>query len=118
MAMVLITHFYFTSLEVYGDEKVNVTVAPFTKHIKIFLYSPSVQFIFLFQVVKHQEFLSLQVEQLSNLLKSDDLNVVTEENVFESLMNWVQHDNANREQHLPSLLKLIKLPLLSSEVLN
>ncbi|KAH9627698.1 hypothetical protein HF086_016852 [Spodoptera exigua] len=67
------------------------------------------------QVVKHQEFLSLQSDQLSNLLKSDDLNVVTEENVFESLMTWVQHDSATRECHLATLLKLIKLPLLSSE---
>lgn len=67
-------------------------------------------------MVKHQEFLSLQTEQLASLLKSDDLNVVTEENVFESLMTWVQHDSANREQYLPTLLKLIKLPLLSSEV--
>ncbi|KAI8421797.1 hypothetical protein MSG28_009754 [Choristoneura fumiferana] len=68
-------------------------------------------------VVKHQEFLSLQVDQLASLLKSDDLNVVTEENVFESLMTWVQHDCPKREQHLPTLLKLIKLPLLSSEPL-
>lgn len=68
--------------------------------------------------MKHQEFLSLQVEQLANLLKSDDLNVVTEENVFESLMTWVHHDCPKREQHLPTLLKLIKLPLLSSEVSN
>lgn len=67
-------------------------------------------------MVKHQEFLSLQADQMANLLKSDDLNVVTEENVFESLMTWVQHDSANRESHLPTLLKLIKLPLLSSEV--
>lgn len=68
-------------------------------------------------MVKHQEFLSLQVDQMANLLKSDDLNVVTEENVFESLMTWVQHDSASRETHLPTLLKLIKLPLLSSEVM-
>lgn len=67
-------------------------------------------------MVKHQEFLGLTDEQLASLLKSDDLNVVTEENVFESLMTWVQHDSANREKHLPTLLKLIKLPLLSSEV--
>lgn len=66
--------------------------------------------------MKHQEFLSLHADQLANLLKSDDLNVVTEENVFESLMTWVQHDSTNREQHLAILLKLIKLPLLSSEV--
>ncbi|CAH2047275.1 unnamed protein product, partial [Iphiclides podalirius] len=69
------------------------------------------------QVVKHQEFLTLQADQLASLLKSDDLNVVSEENVFESLMTWVQHDNVNRENNLPTLLKLIKLPLLSSEYL-
>lgn len=73
-------------------------------------------FVHVTQVVKHQEFLTLTEEQLSNLLKSDDLNVVTEENVFESLMTWVQHDSANRESYLSTLLKLIKLPLLSSEV--
>lgn len=67
-------------------------------------------------MVKHQEFLALHRDQLASLLSSDDLNVVTEENVFESLMAWVQHDSANREQHLSTLLKLIKLPLLSSEV--
>lgn len=67
-------------------------------------------------MVKHQEFLALHADQLATLLKSDDLNVVTEENVFESLMTWVQHDSENRKQHLPTLLKLIKLPLLSSEV--
>ncbi|XP_039755120.1 kelch-like protein 5 [Pararge aegeria] len=69
------------------------------------------------QVVKHQEFLSLQTEQMSELLKSDDLNVETEETVFESLMTWVKHDNANRDKNLSELLKLVKLPLLSSEYL-
>lgn len=69
------------------------------------------------EVVKNQEFLSLRAEQLKYLLKSDELNVQSEENVFESLMAWVQHDSSNREQHLPKLLKLIKLPLLSSEYL-
>ncbi|GBP42338.1 Kelch-like protein 5 [Eumeta japonica] len=69
------------------------------------------------QVVKHQEFLSLQPDQLALILKSDDLNVHSEENVFESLMTWVQHDSVNREQYLPVLLKLIKLPLLTSEYL-
>ncbi|XP_013138064.1 PREDICTED: kelch-like protein 5 [Papilio polytes] len=69
------------------------------------------------EVVKHPEYLSLQVDQLANLLKSDDLNVISEEDVFDSVMTWVQHDNINREKHLPTLLKLVKLPLLSSEYL-
>ncbi|XP_037969431.2 kelch-like protein 5 isoform X1 [Plutella xylostella] len=68
------------------------------------------------QVVKHQEFLSLRSEQLASLFKSDELNVNSEENVFESLMAWVQHE-PSRETQLPQLLKLIKLPLLTSEYL-
>lgn len=61
---------------------------------------------------KNQEFFQLSAEQLANLLKSDDLNVTTEEEVFYSLMEWVQHDQANREKDVPDLLSLIRLPLL------
>lgn len=62
---------------------------------------------------KNQEFFQLSAEQLANLLKSDDLNVTTEEEVFYSLMEWVQHDQANREKDVPDLLSLIRLPLLA-----
>lgn len=62
---------------------------------------------------KNQEFFQLSAEQLSNLLKSDDLNVTSEEEVFYSLMEWVQHDPANREKDVPDLLSLIRLPLLA-----
>lgn len=62
---------------------------------------------------KNQEFFQLSAEQLANLLKSDDLNVTSEEEVFYSLMEWVQHDQANREKDVPDLLSLIRLPLLA-----
>lgn len=65
------------------------------------------------QVCKNQEFFQLSAEQLANLLKSDDLNVTSEEEVFYSLMEWVQHDAANREKDVPDLLSLIRLPLLA-----
>lgn len=69
--------------------------------------------LFLFQVCKNQEFFQLSAEQLANLLKSDDLNVTSEEEVFYSLMEWVQHDQANREKDVKDLLSLIRLPLLA-----
>lgn len=68
------------------------------------------------QVSRNQEFFQLSCEQLSNLLKSDDLNVPTEQEVFHALMSWVQNDSVNREKHIPELLALIRLPLLQPAV--
>lgn len=68
------------------------------------------------QVCKNQEFYQLSAEQLAQLLKSDDLNVPTEEDVFHALMSWIQYDFDAREKHIPELLGLIRLPLLSPVV--
>lgn len=64
-------------------------------------------------VCKNQEFYQLSAEQLANLLKSDDLNVPSEEDVFHALMAWVQHDVPTREKCIADLLSLIRLPLLT-----
>lgn len=68
------------------------------------------------QVCHNQEFFQLDAEQLSKLLASDDLNVLSEHEVFESLVNWVQHDAETRNEHVPDLLALIRLPLLQPAV--
>lgn len=68
------------------------------------------------QVCKNQEFNQLNVEQLATLLKSDDLNVSTEQDVFHALIAWVQFDFAAREKYIPELLGLIRLPLLPPAV--
>lgn len=67
-------------------------------------------------VSKNQEFFHLNVKQLGNLLKSDDLNVTSEQDVFHALMSWVKSDQSIREQHIPELLSLVRLPLLSPSV--
>lgn len=68
------------------------------------------------QVSRNQEFFQLSVEQLSNLLASDDLNVPSEQDVFYALMSWVQHDQPIREKSIPELMALIRLPLLHPAV--
>lgn len=68
------------------------------------------------QVMKNQEFYQLNVEQLRNLLKSDDLNVPSEEEVFNALIGWVKNDFTAREKYIPELLGLIRLPLLPPAV--
>lgn len=67
-------------------------------------------------VCKNQEFFQLNAKQLSQLLRSDDLNVPSEQDVFHTLISWIHHDPVNREKHIPELLALIRLPLLSPSV--
>lgn len=60
--------------------------------------------------------MKLSFDQLAELLKSDDLNVTSEEHVFESLMTWFMYDQLNREKFLHTLLEYVKLPLLAPMV--
>lgn len=50
---------------------------------------------------------------MSSLLKSDDINVTCEEQIFHALISWINYDPVNRHQHVGYLLGFVKLPLLS-----
>lgn len=54
------------------------------------------------------EFLSLNYDALYELIESDELNVVREENVFSAISAWIYHDKANREQYFENIVKLIR----------
>ncbi|XP_067000463.1 kelch-like protein 5 isoform X2 [Anabrus simplex] len=64
-------------------------------------------------VIHNQEFLMLPAEEVAKLLASDDLNVPSEELIFQALMAWVNHDLPGRKKDISTLLSLVKLPLLS-----
>lgn len=79
------------------------------------LYQLSLQFVetnFMEIYQRSEEFLQMNVEQLTKLLKNDDLNVTSEEDVFNALKKWINHSK-EREQHLSHLIQLVKLPQLS-----
>ncbi|XP_067944567.1 kelch-like protein 5 [Watersipora subatra] len=63
------------------------------------------------------EFLQLSQEELMKLLASDDVNVPNEEMLFTAVIDWVSFDSASREEALPALLSLLKLPLMSPDFL-
>lgn len=63
-------------------------------------------------VVRDQDFLQLGASELGVLITSDALNVEYEEQVFESLMDWVKHDETNRLKHVPELLQCIRFRLM------
>ncbi|XP_077295646.1 kelch-like protein 28 isoform X2 [Arctopsyche grandis] len=64
------------------------------------------------QIIQEDEFLNMSCERLGELLQSEDLNVAREEQAFQGLKIWVQKNYESRKNHLDTLLKYIRLPLL------
>ena len=68
-------------------------------------------------VMEHEEFLLLPLNQLIEVCSSDELNVRSEEQVFQAIMAWVKYSIAERKVHLPLVLQHVRLPLLSPKYL-
>lgn len=72
-----------------------------------------------FQLIsRDEEFLQLLPSELAAILANDNLNVETEEMVFEALMKWVSQDTQSREKDLPGLLDCVRLRLVSEDYLK
>lgn len=69
------------------------------------------------EISKCPEFLDISVKHFKQLLSGSDLNVSKEEEVFESVMTWVHHCSAKRQQHLGSLLQHVRFPMLPVDYL-
>ena len=66
-------------------------------------------------VIKNQEFMLLPGMELVKILSSDNLNVPSEEIIFQSLMDWINFDYVNRKCEVSKLLACVRLPLLSPQ---
>ncbi|XP_077301761.1 kelch-like protein 35 isoform X2 [Arctopsyche grandis] len=66
---------------------------------------------------KTQDFLNLPASNVIEILKWDDLFVLSEESVFNAVKLWVNHDDANRKNDLAQLLTSVRLSLLPLEFL-
>lgn len=65
------------------------------------------------KIIHTSEFLNLTVDELGEILARDELNVDTEEQVYEALLEWIKYDMECRKDDLDILLKLIRLPLVA-----
>lgn len=50
--------------------------------------------------MESEEFLLLPMSQLIDIVSSDELNVRSEEQVFNAVMSWVKYNVSERRQHL------------------
>jgi len=69
------------------------------------------------EVSKSEEFKLLNLDQVSELLKCDNIRVDSEEDVFDAAMGWINYTPEERAEFVPHLLRLVRLPLLSPEIL-
>jgi len=69
------------------------------------------------KISQSAEFLQLPTDELADILTRDELNVDSEEHVYETLINWVKFDEKNRSQHFHQLFAIVRLPLLDPHYL-
>ncbi|XP_067835021.1 kelch-like protein 18 [Heptranchias perlo] len=84
------------------------------------LYDSSNSFIHqhFVEVSMSEEFLQLLFEEVLELVARDELNVKSEEQVFEAVLAWVRFNRENREDYLPQLLTKVRLPLCRPQFLT
>ena len=63
------------------------------------------------------EFMLLPVNQLIDIISSDEINVKNEEQVYNAVMSWVRYNLAERRALLPTVLSAVRLCLLSPKFL-
>ncbi|KAI8514835.1 Broad-Complex, Tramtrack and Bric a brac [Branchiostoma belcheri] len=67
------------------------------------------------KVSSSEEFCSLSVDQLTEVISHDELDVEEETAVWEAVVRWVQHSTEDRLHYLPSILPHIRFNLLTSD---
>uniref|UniRef100_A0A3Q2VN84 Intracisternal A particle-promoted polypeptide n=1 Tax=Haplochromis burtoni TaxID=8153 RepID=A0A3Q2VN84_HAPBU len=67
------------------------------------------------EVCVTDEFRGLSKEQLVRLLKSEELRIEDEYQVFTAAMEWVLQDVAKRKKHVVEVLEPVRFPLLSPQ---
>ncbi|KAI8511027.1 hypothetical protein Bbelb_119430 [Branchiostoma belcheri] len=65
------------------------------------------------EIASSEEFCSLSVDQLTEIISHEELDVKEETRVWEAVVRWVQHNKEDRLQHLPSILPHIRFNLLT-----
>ena len=70
------------------------------------------------QVITHCEFLDLTPKEMIDYLGDDNVNLRSEEEAFEALLKWVQHDVDERRTYMAEALRCIRLPYVSPKYLE
>ncbi|XP_061591417.1 kelch-like protein 10 [Cololabis saira] len=67
------------------------------------------------EVARCEEFLQIPVEELTDIIEKDQVNVKQESCVFEAVVRWINHSPNEREKLIVALLPKVRLLLLDME---
>ena len=70
------------------------------------------------KVSAEEEFNALGYDDLKEVIQHDKLDIEAEEDVFDVVMEWMEHDEENRLPHLSELLSCVRLEQTSEEFLQ
>uniref|UniRef100_A0A8C3GBM9 Kelch-like family member 7 n=1 Tax=Cyclopterus lumpus TaxID=8103 RepID=A0A8C3GBM9_CYCLU len=70
------------------------------------------------EVYKLDEFLQLNVSQLTHLLHQDKLTVRAEAQIYDAAVRWLKYDVCNRQHHMVEVLGCVRFPLVSKTFLS
>ncbi|XP_049315413.1 kelch-like protein 3 isoform X2 [Bactrocera dorsalis] len=61
------------------------------------------------EISRSDEFLKFDVEKLQRILVSDNLNITREEDAYDAIQRWYNHDVPARQEQLPLLIACLRL---------
>ena len=70
------------------------------------------------EVAKQDEFVDLSVNRLEEFVASDEISVRAEEEVYDAVTRWIQHDPEDRKEYIDQLYRHVRFPILSHDFLN
>ncbi|XP_060915472.1 kelch-like protein 7 [Labrus mixtus] len=70
------------------------------------------------EVYKLDEFLQLDVTQLTHLLHQDTLTVRAEAQIYDAAVRWLKFDVCNRKRYMVEVLGCVRFPLVSKTFLS
>ena len=69
-------------------------------------------------ITETNQHLDLSLDSITDLLSNDELKISSEIEVFTAGDSWIKHDAKERTKFAKELIKLVRLPLLSSAALD
>ncbi|XP_060530091.1 actin-binding protein IPP [Cylas formicarius] len=70
------------------------------------------------EVCKEEEIYELEKDTFIGFLGSEYLKIVSECEMFQAALKWINHDISNRKQYVFDILKKVRLPLISFSFLE
>ncbi|XP_062845016.1 kelch-like protein 10 [Trichomycterus rosablanca] len=65
--------------------------------------------------VESEEFLTLTLHELSDIIQRDELNAKQEDLVFQAIIRWIQHQPQKRIVHISTLLPMVRMGLMTPD---